>query len=87
MGFQHGYNFKSDVYSIRIDTADSKLFCVGGRVAMLGFMILKILTTIVIAFVAISSAWYAPKQKTASDGVIFFALAMFLTFGIAFMWV
>lgn len=54
---------------------------------MLGFMILKIMTTLVLTFLAISALWSAPKQKTASDGVIFFAFAMFLAFGITFMWV
>lgn len=54
---------------------------------MLGFMILKIMTTLVLTVLAISGAWYAPKQKTASEGVKFFALAMFLAFGITFMWV
>lgn len=54
---------------------------------MLGFMILKIMTTLVLTVLAISGAWYAPKQKTASDGVILFALAMFIAFGITFMWV
>lgn len=54
---------------------------------MIGFMILKIMTTLVLTFLAIVSAWYAPKQKTASEGVIFFALAMFIAFGITFMWV
>ena len=49
---------------------------------MILFIILKIMTTAVIA-----SALYAPKQKTASDGVFFFATAMFLAFGITFMWV
>ena len=45
------------------------------------------MTTAVMAFFAIASALYAPKQKTASDGVFFFATAMFLAFGITFMWV
>ena len=54
---------------------------------MLGFMILKIMTTLVLTVLAISGVWYAPKQKTASEGVTFFALAMFLAFGITFMWV
>lgn len=54
---------------------------------MLGFMILKIMTTLVLTVLAISGAWYATKQKTASDGVIFFAFAMFIAFGITFMWV
>lgn len=54
---------------------------------MLGFMILKIMTTLVLTFLAISTLRSAPKQKTASDGVIFFAFAMFLAFGITFMWV
>lgn len=54
---------------------------------MLGFMILKIMTTLVLTVLAISGVWYAPKQKTASDGVIFFALAIFLALGIIFMWV
>lgn len=53
---------------------------------MLGFMILKIMTTLVLTVLAISALWYAPKQKTASEGVTFFALAMFLAFGITFMW-
>ena len=48
---------------------------------MIGFMILKILTTAVMAFFAIASAFDAPKQKTASEGVTFFAL------GITFIWV
>ncbi len=54
---------------------------------MIGFFILKIMTTLVIAVLAICGVWSAPKQKTASDGVIYFALAMFLAFGITFMWV
>ena len=54
---------------------------------MIGFMILKIMTTLVLAVLAIAGAWYAPKQKTAPDGVFFFAYAMFLALGIAFMWV
>lgn len=54
---------------------------------MILFIILKIMTTAVMAFFAIASALYAPKQKTASDGVFFFATAMFLAFGITFMWV
>lgn len=54
---------------------------------MLGFMILKIMTTAVMAFLAIASAFDAPKQKKASDGIILFAFAMFLAFGITFMWV
>lgn len=54
---------------------------------MLGFMILKMMTTLVLIVLAISGAWYAPKQKTESEGVIFFALAMFIAFGIIFMWV
>lgn len=52
---------------------------------MLGFMILKIMTTLVLTILAISGAYYAPKQKKASEGVTFFALAMFLAFGITFM--
>lgn len=54
---------------------------------MIGFMILKIMTTLVLTVLAISGALSAPKQKTASGGVIYFAYAMFLTFGITFMWV
>nr|DAN23001.1 MAG TPA_asm: hypothetical protein [Bacteriophage sp.] len=54
---------------------------------MILFIILKIVTTAVMAFFAIASAFSAPKQKTASDGLIFFAFAMFLAFGITFMWV
>lgn len=54
---------------------------------MLGFMILKIMTTLVLTVLAIVCAWSAPKQKTASDGVIYFALATFLALGITFMWV
>lgn len=54
---------------------------------MILFIILKIMTTAVMAFFAIASALYAPKKKTASDGVILFAFAMFLVFGITFMWV
>ena len=54
---------------------------------MIGFMILKILTTAVMAFFAISSAFSASEQKTASDGVILFAFAMLLALGITFMWV
>lgn len=54
---------------------------------MLGFMILKIMTTLVLTVLAISALWYALKQKTASEGVTFFALAMFLALGITFMWV
>lgn len=53
---------------------------------MILFIILKIVTTAVMAFFVIASALYAPKQKTASDGVIYFAYAMFLAFGITFMW-
>ena len=87
MGFQHRYNFKSDVHSIWADIADSKLLCVGGRVEMIGFLALKIMTTVVLAFLTIATAWVATKQKTASDGVTIFACAMFLAFGIAFMWV
>lgn len=48
---------------------------------------LKIMTTLVLTVLAISALWYAPKQKTASDGVILFELAMFLAFGITFAWV
>lgn len=54
---------------------------------MLGFMILKIMTTAVMAFFAIACMLDAPKQKKASDGVILFAFAMFLAFGITFAWV
>lgn len=54
---------------------------------MIGYMILKIMTTLFLTLLAISGAYYAPKQKTASEGVIFFALAMFLAFEITFMWV
>lgn len=54
---------------------------------MIGYMILKIVTTAVFAFFAIATAFYAPKQKTASDGVILFVFAMFLALGITFMWV
>lgn len=54
---------------------------------MILFIILKIVTTAVIAFFAIASAFYVPKQKTASDGVFFFVFAMFLALGITFMWV
>ena len=54
---------------------------------MIGYLILKIMTTLVLTVLAISALWYAPKQKTASDGVFFFATAMFLAFGITFMWV
>lgn len=54
---------------------------------MLGFIILKIVTTAVMVFFAIASALDAPKQKTASEGVTFFALATFLALGITFMWV
>ena len=54
---------------------------------MILFIILKIMTTAVMAFFAIASALNAPKQKTASDGVILFAFAMFLAFGITFAWV
>lgn len=54
---------------------------------MIGFMILKIMTTLVLTFFAIAGALSAPKQKTASDGVILFVFAMFLAFGITFMWV
>lgn len=53
---------------------------------MLGFMILKIMTTAVMAFFAIACVLDALKQKKASDGVILFAFAMFLAFGINFMW-
>jgi hypothetical protein len=48
---------------------------------MTGFMILKIMTTLVLTVLAISALWYVPKQKTASDGVILFAFAMFLGIG------
>ena len=58
-----------------------------GRKKMIGFMILKIMTTAVMAFFTIASAFDAPKQKTALDGIILFAFAMFLVFGITFMWV
>lgn len=54
---------------------------------MIAFLLLKIITTAFMIFMAIGSAWYAPKQKTASDGVLFFVVAMFLMFGITFMWV
>lgn len=54
---------------------------------MIVYMILKMMTTLVLTFFAIAAAWSAPKQKTASDGVIYFAYAMFLAFGITFMWV
>lgn len=54
---------------------------------MIGLMFLKIVTTAVFAFFAIASALYAPKQKTALDGVILFVFAMFLAFGITLMWV
>lgn len=54
---------------------------------MLGFMILKIMTTLVLTVLAIYALWHAPKQKTASDGVFFFVVAMFLMLGITFMWV
>lgn len=54
---------------------------------MIGFMILKMMTTLVLTFFTIVGAYNAPKQKTASDGVIYFAYAMFLAFGITFMWV
>lgn len=53
---------------------------------MIGILILKIVTTVVMALVSVASAWYAPKQKTASDGAFFFGFAMFLAFGIIFMW-
>lgn len=59
----------------------------GGRVNMIGFMILKIMTTAVMAFFAIACMLDATKQKKASDGVILFAFAMFLAFGITFAWV
>lgn len=54
---------------------------------MIAFLLLKIITTAFMVFMAIGSAWYAPKQKTASDGVFFFVVAMFLMLGITFMWV
>lgn len=54
---------------------------------MIAIMTLKVLTSIVIALVAIASAWYAPKQKTALDRAFFFSFAMFLAWGIIFMWV
>lgn len=54
---------------------------------MIAFLLLKIITTAFIVFMAIGSALYAPKQKTASDGVFFFVVAMFLMLGITFMWV
>lgn len=54
---------------------------------MIGLMILKIMTTLVLTILAIAGAYNAPKQKTTSDGVLSFALAMFLAFGITFMWV
>lgn len=77
----------SAVHSVRADIVDSKLLCVGGRVNVLGFMILKIMTTLVLICLAICGLWYAPKQKTGSDGALFFAIAMFLALGITFMWV
>ena len=87
VGFKCRYDFKSAVHCIRTDIDDCKLFCVGGRVNMILFIILKIVTTAVMAFFAIASALYAPKKKKASDGIILFAFAMFLAFGITFMWV
>ena len=54
---------------------------------MIGFFILKILTTVVLAILAISSVWTSVKQKSASEGVMMFSFAMFIAFGIAFMWV
>lgn len=54
---------------------------------MIGFMILKMMTTLVLTVLAIAGVWSAPKQKTAYEGVIFFAFAMFLALGITFMWV
>lgn len=54
---------------------------------MIGFMILKIMTTLVLTILVIAGACSAPKQKTAYEGVIFFAFAMFLALGIIFMWV
>lgn len=54
---------------------------------MILFIILKIVTTAVMAFFTIACAIDAPKQKKASDGVKLFAFAMFLAFGITFMWV
>lgn len=54
---------------------------------MILFIILKIVTTAVMAFFAIACALDAPKQEKASDGVMLFAFAMFLAFGITFMWV
>lgn len=53
---------------------------------MIGFMILKIMTTLVLTILAIAGAWSATKQKTASDGVLSFAFSMFIAFGITFMW-
>lgn len=52
---------------------------------MILFIILKIVTIAVMAFFAIACALDAPKQEKASDGVIYFALAMFFAFGITFM--
>lgn len=52
---------------------------------MIGYMILKMMTTLVLTILAIAGALSAPKQKTASDGVTFFAYAMFLAFGIIFI--
>lgn len=75
------------MHCVRTDIYDCKLLCVGGRVNMILFIILKIVTTAVMAFFAIASAFDAPKQKKASDGVILFAFAMFLAFGITFAWV
>lgn len=54
---------------------------------MIAFLLLKIITTAFMVFMAIGSAWYAPKQKTTSDGVFFFVVAMFHMLGITFMWV
>ena len=53
---------------------------------MILFIILKIVTTAVMAFFAIACALDAPKQEKASGGVKLFAFAMFLAFGITFMW-
>ena len=54
---------------------------------MLALMILKIMTTLVLTVLAISALWCAPKQKTALDKVLSFAFAIFIAFGITFMWV
>lgn len=53
---------------------------------MIAIKILKILTTIVLAIVAILTAENAPEQGETSDGIFFFVLALFIALGATFMW-